>query len=535
MKIRFLGAAQTVTGSCHMMETDTARFAVDCGMHQGNNEIEKRNESSELYDPATVDFFLITHAHIDHCGLLPRMVRMGFKGTIYCTIPTKDLLEIMLLDSAHIQEMEAEWISRKRKRRGRDAVEPLYDKDDVAKTLKLVKTIDYKEPFEPAEGLTVNYLDAGHILGSATIEICAKNSDGELKAVFSGDLGRPEQLIVADPTFVEQADYLFVESTYGDREHKSEADSIAELAEAIAHSYERGGKVIIPAFALERTQQVIYTLYLLEKKGKLPADMPVYLDSPLAIKATRIFRQHPEYFDDETQALLDAGEDPLSLANLKFSESTKESIAINNEKGPAVIISASGMATAGRVKHHLKHNIWKESTSVVITGYQAVGTTGRRIVDGYETVRLFGEELAIKARVFTIGGFSAHAGRSDLMEWIGCFKNPKLKVFLIHGEIGAQQKLAELIKEQFGFDVHIPAYLEECVLTPAEVQAVRMDMERAEPRVDWAFLLTDADKNMDALKQRLKDLESKPWVDQTELRDKLLDVNSKLLEIISEM
>ncbi|BBD07841.1 MBL fold metallo-hydrolase RNA specificity domain-containing protein [Desulfovibrio ferrophilus] len=535
MKIQFLGAAKTVTGSCHMMETGNHRFAVDCGMHQGNAEIEKRNLDTWKYKPSEVEFFLITHAHIDHSGLLPRMVRDGFKGTIYCTPPTKDLLEIMLRDSAHIQEMEAEWRNKKRQRFGKEMTQPLYTMADAEKTLSLLEAVEYNKPFKPFPELEVNYMDAGHILGSAFIELCVQEADGEFKAVFSGDLGRPDQLLINDPSIIKDAHYLFMESTYGDRDHKNKTNSRVELAEAIAYSYAKNEKVIIPAFAVERTQEILYSLYLLEKEGKLPADMPVYVDSPMAIKATEVFRKYPKYYDEETKAILESGGDPLDLTNLKFTPTTAQSQAINLTAGPAVVISASGMCNAGRIKHHLRHNLWRPGASVVFVGYQGKGTPGRRIVDGAEVIRIFGEEIAVKAKVFTIGGFSAHAGQSEMLEWLEHFTTPKMKIFLVHGENKKQRTLGKLIEDKFNLEVHIPDYMEVCTMLPGQPLATVVDEEVAHPRIDWDFLIAQTEGQLTTLRGRVEALQDKNWIDQTDLRDRLLEINKELLGLASEV
>lgn len=535
MKIQFLGAAQTVTGSCYMMETGTHRFAVDCGMHQGNREIERRNFGSLKYRPQNVDFFLITHAHIDHSGLLPRMVQNGFKGKIYCTPPTKGLLEIMLRDSAHIQEMEAEWKSRKRSRRGKGRIDPLYTMDDVERTLELLTPVEYGAPFEPFPELSVCYRDAGHILGSAFIELCVKEDGKEFKVVFSGDLGRPDQLIVRDPSIIRDADYLFLESTYGDRNHKDEQLSRDELAEAIDWSYSHGEKVIIPAFAVERTQEVLYTLHILSKEGRLPQGMPVYVDSPMAIRATEVFRNHPEYYDNEALKIVDAGEDPLSTPNLHFTLGREESTAINASKGPGIVISASGMCNAGRIKHHLRHNLWKPGASVVFVGYQGKGTPGRKIVDGAKRIRILGDEIAVRAKIFTIGGFSAHAGQSQILEWLEHFRTRTMKVFLVHGENSAQETLADLIRKKFGLEVHIPGYLDICTMEADEPMALSREAEKAKPTVDWQDMLgrtNDLVQKMEDLKKQMK---GRSWEDQTELRDRLDAIHRELEDFISEV
>jgi len=534
MHVKFLGAAQTVTGSCYLMRTEAGTlFAVDCGLHQGNDEIDKRNWDMEEYRPKDLAFVLVTHAHIDHSGLLPRLVSQGFSGDIYCTPPTKDLLGIMLEDSGHIQEMEAEWKSRKRKRHGFKRVDPLYTVADAQKTMPLVKAVEYNQAFKPAEDVQVTYCDAGHILGSAFIEVEVQEGGKAVKSVFSGDLGRPEQLLVNNASVARSADYLFLESTYGDRDHKDESTSMDELADAIWHSYAKGEKTIIPAFAVERTQEILYSLHLLEKRGKLPEDLPVYVDSPLAIKATEVFKAHPEYLDVDTRGMIERGEDPLQLKNLKFTRKTEESIAINERQGPAVVISASGMCNAGRIKHHLKHNLWREGASVVFVGFQAKGTPGRRIVDGADKITLFGEEIAVKAKVFTIGGFSAHAGQSQIMDWLSNFENPDMQVFLVHGEIRAMETLSGLIEKRYGYKVHMPGYLKECELAPGS----RMSVSREEylPRIDWELVLAETEEKMALIRERAGQLDEKPWVDQTDLRDRLLELNKEMLEIVSEM
>lgn len=534
MKIKFAGAARTVTGSCYILEVGAHRFAIDCGMHQGNEEIEKRNWDIDIYDPQHIEFIIITHAHIDHSGLLPRMVQKGFRGPIYTTPPTKELLEIMLLDSAHIQEMEALWKTKKRLRRGDEQTEPLYTQADAEKTFPLFKTVTYNKIFEPFPGLKVNFLDAGHILGASHVELWVEDQGKISKLVFSGDVGRSDQLLINNPSVIAETDYLFVESTYADRDHKDDKDSLNELAEAIAYSYHRGEKVIIPAFAVGRTQEMIYSLHLLAKDGRLPADMPVFIDSPMAIRATEVFRHSQEYLDKETLTRIKNGDDPLKLPQMRFTLSTQESMAINMTAGPAVVISASGMANAGRIKHHLRHNLWREGASIVFVGFQAQGTTGRKIVDGAEKVRIFNEDIAVKAKIFTINSFSAHAGQSQLLDWIGHFKNQAMQVFLIHGEYEPQQVLAGLIEKRFGFKVHIPDYLEESVLVPGKVTERVEFPEKAAPRIDWSYLLSDVELKTAQLRERTKQIEAKPWIEQTELRDRLLEVHRHLLEIISQ-
>jgi len=532
MKIKFLGAARAVTGSCFIIETDKLRFAVDCGMHQGNAEIEKRNWDADVYDPAHIDFFLITHAHIDHSGLLPRMVQNGFRGPVYATEPTGDLLKILLLDSAHIQETEATWKMKKLQRYGKSAnIEPLYSTKDAEDIGPLIKTKTYNEIFSPGNGIKANFQDAGHILGAAILELFIEENGTSTKLVFSGDIGRRHQLLMEDPSIISEADFLFMESTYGDRNHKGEADSLNELAEAIRYSYSRGEKVVIPAFAVERTQEMLYSLHLLSSDGRLPKDMPVILDSPLAIKATEIFRHYRSYLDWETQSLLKNGEDPLNLPQLQFSSTTAESMQINEMKGSAIIISASGMANAGRIKHHLKHNLWRPGASIVFVGYQAEGTPGRKIVDGAKTIRIFTEDVAIKAKIWTINGFSAHAGQDQLLEWLGNFQNKKMPVFLVHGESSAQDQLASLIREKLGFYVIIPEYLEEIRMKVGAQLEEFKQPQAAKPPINLSPLLSDLKAKIDYINDKMGKIQSLPVTRQSEVLDLLRQAKLSIDEI----
>ncbi|MGV8057438.1 MAG: MBL fold metallo-hydrolase RNA specificity domain-containing protein [Smithellaceae bacterium] len=536
MKITFLGAARTVTGSCYIIETGQIRFAVDCGMYQGMAEIEKRNWETAIYDPAHIDFFIITHAHIDHTGLLPRMAQKGFHGPIYATEPTGDLVKILLLDSAHIQEVEASWKNKKLQRNGRQPnTLPLYYIKDAEAVGPLIKTKTYDDAFSPAPGVKVKFQDAGHILGAAIAEIFIQENGTSTKLVFSGDIGRRHQLLMEEPTRISDADFLFMESTYGNRNHKGEKDSLKELAEAIEYSYSRGEKVIIPAFAVERTQEILYSLYLLQLEGKLPKDIPIFLDSPLAIQATEIFRRYRSYLDVETQNLFKNGKDPLDLLQLKFSSTTAQSMQINEMQGSAIVISASGMANAGRIKHHLRHNLWRPGASIVFVGFQAEGTPGRRMVEGAKKIRIFNEDIVINAKIFTINGFSAHAGQDQLLDWLGHFQNKKMQIFLVHGEFTVQEQLAAAIKGKYGFAVDIPEYLEEIQLKlGAPVEAVKKP-EIAESQVDLNATLDDLKAKIEHINNLRQKIQQLSPARKAEIEELLKDADQSFAEVNSRL
>ena len=536
MKIQFLGAAKTVTGSCYMIEACGRRFCVDCGMHQGNKAIEERNRNEQGYRPSMIDFILVTHAHIDHSGLLPMMVSMGFHNPVYCTQATSDLLEIMLLDSAHIQEIEAENAAKKFKRRGLgNAPKALYTQEDARKVGECIHAVPYHEVIEPCEGVRATFFEAGHILGSATLRLEITEEGKTTSLIFSGDIGRPQSLIVRDPEIPPKADYVFMESTYGDRDHKNEAISAEELADAIAYSYRRKEKVIIPAFAVERTQEVLCCLHELNRHGELPSDMPIFVDSPLAIQASAIFSRYRDMFDKETRESLGQGEDIFALPNLHYTLSAEESQKINTLKGSAIVISASGMCNAGRIKHHLRHNLWKPGASIVFVGYQAQGTIGRKLVEQAKKITLFGEDIDVAAKIFTINGFSGHAGQSQLLAWLGELIDPNVKVVLVHGERSAQEALAEKIRERFGQTCAIPEYLEEMTLEGGRVLASVTHHAEAYPRVNWDFLTSEVERKWRMFRDQIKDIEHKPWVDQKELEESLAKMEFYLTRLIARL
>jgi len=449
MFLQVCGAAREVTGSCYVVEVGTTRFLVDCGLHQGGDKEEALNFAPFVFDPLELDFALLTHAHIDHSGRIPRLVKEGFGKPIYTTAPTCDLAEIMLLDSAYIQESEAEWRTRKARRAGLRAVGPLYTQDDARKALELFKPVEYNTPTELASGVTVVFHDAGHILGSAFLELRLEEQGEKVKVLFSGDVGQPDQPIVRDPEIVERTDYLIMESTYGDRVHVRDGEPVDELAAILEEAHRDGGNVIIPAFAVGRTQELLFFLREIFDKHQL--DMPVYVDSPLASKATEVFRRHREAFDEEAWKLVGEPGGIFDFPQLHYTSSADESRALNGKKG-VVIISASGMADAGRIRHHLKHNLWRPEAHVVIVGFQAQNTLGRRLLDGEKRVRIFAEEIAVKAHIRDIIGLSAHADQTQLLAWASHFKPPRLTI-LTHGELNAATTLAKLLEEQLHFRV----------------------------------------------------------------------------------
>ncbi len=473
MKISFHGAARTVTGSFFVVETDTVRFGVDCGLFQGKSSVKERNYQPFRVEPSDLDFLVLTHAHIDHSGLIPKLFVQGFKGPIYCTFATADLAAILLPDSAYIQEMEVERKNRKLTRAGKPLLTPIYTIEDAHRCLELFQPYGYDEIFKPAPDVEIRLRDAGHILGSSIVEAWVTENGQKTKLVFSGDLGNIRQRIIKDPTRIESADYIILESTYGDRLHQANTTRMDRLLEAIEYTRRKGGNLIIPAFAVERTQDLIYDLNLLNKQGKLPKDQKVYIDSPLAIAATEVFKRSAEFYDNETRQLLMEGADPFRLPNLEYSRTREDSVALNESAGGNIIISASGMCDAGRIKHHLKHNLWRPDSTILFVGYQAIGTLGRRLLDGEKLVRIHGEQVAVKADIVKIDGYSAHADQAVIMAWLKRFTVRPKMIFLVHGEEQAQFTLAQLIADELGVPVSIPDWLDEFDLSsPQEEQSV---------------------------------------------------------------
>ena len=449
MKISFHGADRDVTGSCHLVSCGGKQVLIDCGLYQGGRELEEENREPLGFDPSKVDYLLLTHAHLDHCGRIPLLVEQGFRGEIITTAASRELAKLVMLDAAHLQEEEAEWHARKHARRAHknNDITPLYTTLDALNSLDYFgRTAEYGKAITLDGGIRATFVDAGHILGSASILLELEEGGQKQRLLFSGDLGYNGRVILRDPTPPPDVDVVVMETTYGDRVHKSLQPSVEELYEAITDTFRRGGNVIIPSFALERAQEILYYLREGIDSGKLPGSMQVFLDSPMAISATEIFRRHPECYDEEACELFRNGQDPFNFPGLHFTRQTADSIALNRIGGGAVIIAGSGMCTGGRVRHHLKHHLWREDSSIVFVGFAAHGTLARRIVDGAKEVRLFGEEIPVSAHIHTIGGFSAHADRDELLAWHRRIGSPE-RTFLVHGEEEAMQSFAKQLRD----------------------------------------------------------------------------------------
>lgn len=461
MKIMFLGADHEVTGSCHYMELCGKHLLIDCGMEQGKDIYE--NQEIPV-SPSDLDYILLTHAHIDHSGLIPLMYAKGFRGRVVATSPTVDLCNIMLRDSAHIQEFEAEWRNRKAKRSGKEEYVPLYTMDDAIGALSLFEGAAYEQRIKLCEGVEVRFSDVGHLLGSASIEIWASEPDqnGSIitkKIAFSGDIGNYDQPIIKDPKYIKHADYVVMESTYGDRYHGERPDYVARLTEIIQRTFERGGNLVIPSFAVGRTQEMLYFLRKIKTENMVKGfeNFEVYVDSPLAIEATSIFNKNVDTcFDEDAMELVRQGINPISFPGLKLSVTSNDSKLINMDTKPKVILSASGMCEAGRIRHHLKHNLWRRECTILFVGYQAVGTLGRALLDGTKSVTLFGEEIHVQAEIMKLDGVSGHADKEGLLRWVNYFEEKPAKVFVVHGEDHVCDNFVECLKQEHGHNAEAP-------------------------------------------------------------------------------
>jgi metallo-beta-lactamase family protein len=448
MKISFHGADRGVTGSCHLIECGGCKVLVDCGLYQGGREIEEENSEDFGFDPASIDFLLLTHAHLDHCGRIPLLTKRGFTGEIITTGASRELARLILLDAAQLQEEEARYQSRRKARRGRrHETRPLYTVLDVLNTTeRFGRRAYYERPLELAPGVRATFLDAGHILGSASVFLELEEGGERRSVFFSGDIGNAGRPLLRTPVTPEHADVVVMETTYGDRLHKALQPSVDELYEAISDTFRRGGNVIIPTFALERAQELLFYLREGVESARLPGSLQVFLDSPMAISATEIFEKYPECYEAHVAELFHEGNDPFDLSGLHYVRETSESIALNRVTGGAVIMAGSGMCTGGRVRHHLKQNLWRNQSSVIFVGFAAQGTLARQIIDGAPVVKIFGETFPVRARIHTINGFSAHADQTELLEWHGRLGKPE-QTFLVHGEEHAMARFAELLTE----------------------------------------------------------------------------------------
>ena len=537
MKITFLGATKIVTGSNFLVEAAGKKFLVDCGLYQGKAELEEQNYREFDYNPAEIDFMLLTHAHIDHSGRIPKLYNDGFKGPIYAHKATCDLCQIMLPDSGHIQEMEAEWKNKKRIRKGQPTRGPLYTAEDALKCMEIFVPVKYDEIIQVSENIYVRFNDAGHMLGSSTIEIWAKEDGKETKAVFSGDLGNDDIPLLSEPTMIDNCDYLVMESTYGSRLHIRNDQKAELFLKIVSETIDNGGTVVIPSFAVGRTQEILYEINKIKenrhdeeflREYRTLMKVPVYVDSPLAISATQVFKENMDLFEDEVKEEMERGNNPLEFPGLKFTQTADESKALNESDEPSIIISASGMCDVGRIKHHLKHNIWNPKSTILFVGYQAPGTLGYEIVNGAKKVTIFGEEFAVNARIEYIEGYSGHADQEGLMNFVYSFYNKPKHIFLVHGEEESQEVLRNKILENTGIGVTIPEYGETYQLDDELRIVNRIKIKKT------LTLKNEVLERLEKLKDELADMEVMVKEDMTddELRDEdIFRINEKIKDL----
>ena len=537
MKITFLGATRTVTGSNFLVEAAGKKFLVDCGMWQGKAETEMQNVEEFEFNPNEIDFMLLTHAHIDHSGRIPKLYNEGFRNKIYAHKATCDLCTLMLPDSGHIQEMENEWKNRKRIRKGEKEIPPLYTAEDAVHSLEIFEPVQYDEIIEITPEIHVRFNDAGHMLGSSIIELWVKEDGKETKTVFTGDLGNNDIPLLSEPTMIESADYLVMESTYGSRMHLRNNEKAEMFLDIVSETLDNGGTVVIPSFAVGRTQEILYEINKLKdtiddeefkRKYKTLMKSAVYVDSPLAISATEVFRENMDLFDEETQDQIMKGDNPLEFPGLEFTRTADESKALNEDQTPSIIISASGMCEVGRIKHHLKHNLWNPKSTILFVGYQAPGTLGYSIVNGAKKVKIFGEEIAVNARIEYIEGYSGHADQEGLMNFIYSFITKPKHIFLVHGEEESQDILQEKIKSETGIGVTVPEFGETYELN--EKIEMTHKIERKVTNTIRHEIITRLEK----LKEEVKDMDTyvRQDVDNNNLRDEdIFRINEKIKEL----
>ena len=538
MQITFLGATKTVTGSNFLVEGAGKKFLVDCGMYQGSASDEFENEAPFLFDVNEIDFMLLTHAHIDHSGRIPKLYNEGYRNKVIATKATCDLCAIMLPDSGHIQEMEVEWKNRKRERKGEKPLPPLYTAEDAAKCLEIFSPVQYNEIVEISDNIQVRFNDAGHMLGSAIIEVWITENGKREKIVFTGDLGNNDIPLLSPPTMISDADYLVMESTYGNRLHMRNDDKAKMFIDIVYETLEKGGTVVIPSFAVGRTQEILYELNRIKevehseefyKKYQRLMSVPVYVDSPLAISATEVFKENMNLFNEETQEIINEGDNPLEFDGLKFTRTADESKELNAREESSIIISASGMCEVGRIKHHLKHHLWDPNSTILFVGYQAPGTLGRKLVDGDKKVKIFGEEIAVNARIEYIEGYSGHADQEWLMNFVYSFTNPPKHIFLVHGEPEGQIELSKKLEENTQIPITIPDFGETYELDE-RLQMVRRTNDGAKER----YLRLDVLERMNTLKEELEDMTSivkEEYLDKNSNDEDIIRIKERLKEL----
>lgn len=533
MKIQFCGASTGVTGSCHLITTENHKVLLDCGQFQGGKAQEALNYEDFPFDPAEIDYVILSHAHIDHCGRIPLLIKRGFKGSIYCTDATADLLDVMLKDSGYIHEKEAEWKNKKNERAGRPKVEPLYTFNDAVDSLTYVKPVLYDQLIELNEEMKIVFNDAGHILGSAITELWVTENDNVSKIVFSGDLGVMERPILRNPTIIKKADYVIMETTYGNRVHPENSMNVKALMDIIRDTAAKGGTTVIPSFAVGRTQELIYELNRVYEtdNGYRQAfeNIMVYVDSPMATTATEVFKRNAQVFDDETKEYIAKGDNPLDFKNLRFTRTSQESIWLNTNPEPKVIISASGMCDAGRIRHHLKHNLWNRKSSIVFVGYQAEGTLGRMILDGAKEVTLFGEKVQVNAKIYNLEGFSGHADKNGLLAWLKGFQKEPKHIFLVHGEPEAKEAFAETVEKELGYHPIVVKGNSEYVLEKDEIVSMDQAMEEEVDEEMLGSLRT----NLFDIHRRIEDIlyNTKLAVGEDMSPKELTEINNMVLEL----
>lgn len=536
MKITFLGATKTVTGSNFLVEAAGKKFLVDCGMWQGNTKLEEQNREEFEFNPTEIDFMLLTHAHIDHSGRIPKLYNEGFRNKIYAHKATCDLCALMLPDSGHIQEMENQWKNKKRLRKGQEELEPLYTAEEAARCLEIFEPIQYDEIIEITPEIHVRYNDAGHMLGSSIIELWVKEDGKETKTVFTGDLGNNDIPLLNEPTMIESADYLIMESTYGSRLHLRNDEKAELFLNIVAETLDNGGTVVIPSFAVGRTQEILYEINKLKetkdddefkRKCRTLMKANVFVDSPLAISATEVFRENTNLFEPEVQEEIMNGDNPLEFPGLEFTRTADESKALNESQKPSIIISASGMCEVGRIKHHLKHNIWNPKSTILFVGYQAPGTLGYNIVNGEKTVKIFGEEFAVNARIEYIEGYSGHADQEGLMNFVYSFIDKPKHVFLVHGEKDSQDVLREKIENEAGISVTIPEFGETYEISDEILMTNKIERKATSLR-------TEITNRLQKLKAEIQDMDKyvREDVDNTNLTDRdMFAINEKIKDL----